>query len=220
MVYRRRNYKPRRRFNKRRGTNYMGLAKKAFSLAKWVASVINVEKKTITTGAVSTSLTSSFAFQALTLCAQGVTDTTRNGNSIKAKSNSFKFTLSLPSTAVVGSEARILIVWDKVSSGTNPAAVDLFDSGSNNYLAHYNRDNAGSRFVILHDKHYALSPNGRQTVAASLYNKLSHHVKYDDTTALIGSATTGHLFVVYCGATEGTIYPVLNFDNVFSFIDN
>lgn len=216
-----RKYNRRSRRPRRQGTNYIGLAKKAFSLAKWVAGLINVEKKTNQISFSSVGVTQTSAIYPLTLMSTGTSDITRNGNSIKAASNLFKYTLQLPAAATVGCAVRFLVFIDKVSNGVTPISSDIFDNGiTGDILAPYNRDNAGSRFRILKDVKLRLERNGRDHLIGSIYTKLHHHVKFDDTTGVIASATTGHVYLLMVSDGTGTGVPTLEAFNTFSFIDN
>lgn len=200
----------------------MGIASKALRTANFIKSLVNVETKFIdTTNTVDVSATS--AIIPLTLCAQGVTDETRNGNSIKAYKNSLKYNLSISSGTPTDSVVRIMLVLDKSPNGTVPVISDILDNTGSltETLCHYNGDNMGGRFIILADKRHHLDTQGREQVTGSLFHRLRHHVKYDDTTAVIASATTGHLFLVYV-SNNATMEaePTLTYSNRFYFLDN
>lgn len=228
-----RKYKPRQRKYRKpaKSSGMFGTAGKALatasaalSMAKMLKSLINVETKFIDTslgGVLMPSATPSII--PLTLCSTGTNDETRNGNSIKAKSNSLKFTLAINSTTPLDADCRIMIVLDKVSNGTVPLATDILDNlgGLTPTLAHYNGDNAGSRFVILYDKRFQLDTVNRRLIDGSTYLKLNHHVKFDGNGSVIADATTGHMYLVYMsniGAVASQ--PSISYSNRFYFIDN
>lgn len=228
-----RKYKPRQRKYRKpaKSSGMFGTAGKALatasaalSMAKMLKSLINVETKFIDTslgGVLMPSATPSII--PLTLCSTGTNDETRNGNFIKAKSNSLKFTLAINSTTPLDADCRIMIVLDKVSNGTVPLATDILDNlgGLTPTLAHYNGDNAGSRFVILYDKRFQLDTVNRRLIDGSTYLKLNHHVKFDGNGSVIADATTGHMYLVYMsniGAVASQ--PSISYSNRFYFIDN
>jgi hypothetical protein len=229
----RRQYKP--RYNKKRTSKptkgFFGTAGKALatasaalSMAKMVKSLINVETKFIDTTLGGVLMPSaSPTIVPLTLCSTGTNDETRNGNSIKAKSNSLKFTLAINSTTPLDSDCRIMIIYDKVSNGTLPIATDILDNlgGITPTLAHYNGDNAGSRFLILYDKRFQLTNNDRRLIDGSSYLKLNHHVKFDGNGSLIADATTGHMYLVFMSNVAAVAsQPSISYSNRFYFIDN
>lgn len=223
MAYKR-SRRPMRR-NKRgygQRSSWVGIAKTALRTANFLKSLINVETKFIdTTATTNVSATSSIV--PLTLCAQGVTDTTRNGNSIKAYKNSLKYNLSISGGTPTDGVVRVMLVLDKVSNGTAPLISDILDNTGalTETLCHYNGDNMGSRFIILDDKRYHLDTSGREQVTGHSFHKLRHHVKYDDTTAVIASATTGHLYLVFV-SNNATMAaePSITYSNRFYFLDN
>lgn len=228
-----RKYKPRQRKYRKpaKSSGMFGTAGKALatasaalSMAKMLKSLINVETKFIDTslgGVLMPSATPSII--PLTLCSTGTNDETRNGNSIKAKSNSLKFTLAINSTTPLDSDCRIMIVLDKVSNGTVPLATDILDNlgGLTPTLAHYNGDNAGSRFVILYDKRFQLDTVNRRLIDGSTYLKLNHHVKFDGNGSVIADATTGHMYLVFMSNIAAVAsQPSISYSNRFYFIDN
>lgn len=217
-------FKRRRYGRKRQGTNYFSLARKAFSLAKYVASVVNVETKFIDTTAGGVLIPAATpTIVPLTLCSQGVTDETRNGNSIKAKSNSLKFNISINPTNPTDAIIRCMLVLDKVSNGTVPSINDILDNvgGITETLCHYNGDNMGSRFKVLADKRYHLDTSGKEQVTGSIFRKLGHHVKYDGPSNAITDATTGHLYFIFMSNISTVAnQPDISYTNRFYFIDN
>lgn len=199
----------------------INVASKALSMAKMLKAVINVEKKFINVTATSFSITSTPFVGWLCPIAQGNDENQRNGNSIKAVSNSQKYTIQLNTAATTGCTVRVILFMDKVSNGTIPLAADLLDitTGISPVLAHYNRDNAGSRFIVLADKRYNMEKQSKDHITSSVYNKLSHHVKFDGATAVPASMTTGHLFVLFV-SDQTALPPQLEYSNYFNYIDN
>lgn len=229
----RKNYKSRypKKYKSKKATGMFGTAGKALatasaalSMAKMLKSLINVETKFIDTSLGGVLIpTATPTVVPLTLCSTGTNDETRNGNSIKASSNSLKFSLAINSTSPVDSDCRIMIILDKVSNGAAPLPSDILDNlgGFTPTLAHYNGDNAGSRFVILYDKRFQLDTVNKRLIDASSYLKLNHHVKFDGNGSAIADATTGHLYLMFMSnVTPVASQPTISYSNRFYFIDN
>lgn len=206
-----------------RGANTaLGVASKALFMAKTIKALINVEKKFVNVTATSFSITNTPYIGWLCPIAQGSDENQRNGNSIKAVSNSQKYIIQLNTAATTGCTVRVILFMDKVSAGTTPSATDLLDwslTGVPATIAHYNRDNAGSRFMVLSDKRYNMEKGSKDHITSSIYNKLNHHVKFDASTAVPASATTGHLYVLIV-SDQTTLPPTMEYSNYFNYIDN
>lgn len=221
---RRRTYRRRHRAGGWMGqaSGAISLASRAFKLAKFVASVVNVEYKkndvAVTSGYQAHSATGSVTL--LTGIAQGDTSETRNGNSIRSKSISIKGSLVAGSTT---NEARYILFIDKVSSGVAPAITDLLESDG--VFARYNDDFAGSRFIILEDKRITMGFNdttnhyagGKMNVPFSMFKKLHNHCKYDSTTAGQSDAVSGHVYLYMVATGTGGTHQV---NSRYEFIDN
>lgn len=214
MAYRR------RRGGRRRGGHKGGwmhkagqgisLASRAFKLAKFVASIVNVEYKhldsTVYTGS---SIPTTGAISLLTGITQGDTSSTRNGNSVKGKSISLKFE-STCGTAIT--TQRFILFLDKNSNGVIPTATELLVS--DHYLSPYNDDNMGSRFIVLDDKRIAMGFNdttnhysaGATTKDFSFFHKLNGHIKFDGTTAAIADCVSGHLYLYAVASGNNTSF--------------
>ena len=99
---RRRNAYRKKRYNKSawydRKYSTLDLAKKSWAAVKYLKSVINVEKKKHDTSS-SGSISSAGGIQLLSNIAQGDTDQTRDGNSIKMQSMLLRATFTLNASA-------------------------------------------------------------------------------------------------------------------------
>lgn len=199
-------------------SDYANMAYQAFKGVMWLKGLINAEKKFVeftNNGAVSTTA----QIDLLTGVGQGDTQISRNGNSIKAYANSGKYRLSIHASAT-NTSFRIIIFMDKVSDGTEPTGQELLDLTTLTSLdAHYNVNNAGSRFTILHDKRHSLSINGNREITGSYFSRLNHHVKFTDTTAAQASCSAGHLYSLVI-SSEATNTPTFILSNVFRYYDN
>lgn len=203
------------------GMTALSVASKALYMAKMLKGLVNVEKKFINTVAASFSITNTPYIGWLCAISQGSDENQRNGNSIKAVSNSQKYTIQMNTAATTGCTVRVILFLDKVSNGVTPTAAELLDISATlpPTIAHYNRDNAGSRFIVLSDKRHNMERNNRDHITSQIYNKLNHHVKYDAGTAVPGSTTTGHLYVLLC-SDQSTLPPQMEYSNYFNYIDN
>lgn len=221
-----RMYKKGKRPFKRRGNN---AGVRALRMARYMRRLMNVEYKYIDTTPYSgTVLDTTGLISHLSPCATGTSSTTRNGNSILAKSISIKAVFS---AGTISCRARMILFLDKVSNGALPAITDLLLADT--VISRYNDDNAGSRFIILADKvinlgffastggatPYYSAPPLNKTV--SIYKKLRNHIKYDGTSTAIADVTTGHYYLyVVCERASASGAQGLQATSRLMFIDN
>lgn len=152
-------------------------------------------------------------------CAQGTTAATRLGRRIKMKSLYFRFISTLAPTSTQSCFGRVLIVYDKQSNATAPAATDvlLADSyGSGNNLSN------SSRFVTLMDKAIpCIGTGGPQTIHFKKYIKLNHDVEFNTGSAgTIGDIQTGSVYcLVFFNATIGVAAATTTTFSRIRFVD-
>lgn len=199
----------------------MAMASKALSMAKFLASVINVEHKFKDTVFPRTPIYSTPSVNFISGVAQGDTQNGRNGDSIKLSSVSVKGLCTVGASATTRI-VRIMLVNDRVSDGAVPALTDILDNSTlPNVYARYNPDNAGGRFKILYDKRIVVSPT-TNAIKFNCYRKLRHHLKYTGTTANQSDASIGHLYVLLCSDDNAadTNTPEVEFNSCIRYVDN
>lgn len=199
----------------------MSIATKALSMAKFLASVINVEHKFKDTVFPRAAVYSTPSVSFISGLAQGDTQNNRNGDSVKLSSVNLRGLITVGSSAVTRN-VRIMLINEKVSDGAVPTLSDVLDNSTlPNVYARYNPDNAGTRFKILFDKRYIVTPT-TNAVKFNVYRKLQHHLKFTGTTANQADASTGHLYVLICSDDNGvdTNTPEVEWNSCIRYIDN
>lgn len=153
--------------------------------------------------------------------AQGTSDITRVGNSIKAQDLQLRLAMNFASSAtVLGLHCRMMLIVWKENAQQNPiTAAKLFESPTNLYSA-MNKDYT-DQFVVLKDKFFALNnPSGAaQTVAfqhMKLFKKTDFHIRFDGSTG--ANATQNHIYLILRSSSTGlatslstTYYSRLNY---------
>lgn len=214
MAYKRYGRKRyRKRYRQRRGGNSMwNIAKKAANgIVKYY---LNPEYKFLdNSGQVNPSSTGQ-VISGNGLIAQGDTDITRDGNSIKVTSWLHRITLEKNASAT-STRFRIILFSDVSSAGAVPAVTDLLQTAS--VISPLNRVN-GSRFHVLQDKTCVLDTDTPQKVF-EFYKKMQHHIKYLDGTANTTSLGQGSLYVLIL-SNEATNTPTMNYYSRMRFLDN
>lgn len=204
--------------------NAMAIASKALSMAKFLASVVNVEHKFKDTVFARTAIYSTPSISFITGTSQGDAQSgSRNGDSIKLSSVNLRGMVTVPTgTAQTPRIVRIILINDKVSDGSAPALSDILDNSTlPNVYARYNPDNAGARFKIMYDKRIVVSAT-TNAIKFGCYRKLRHHLKYTGSTANQSDASTGHLYVLVVSDDNaaGTDDPSVEWNSCIRYIDN
>jgi hypothetical protein len=227
--FKRRNYKPRRPIKRRQAKQsniqklmgiakdsikYMGPIGRAVSVIK---DMINVESKMIDTSVANTISNSGVTVYPLTLVAQGLTDITRNGNSILSQSIAAKVTFTINASAT-NTLVRWVLFMDKDNAkGTVPTLTDLYDTlGVNSFINKNNSD----RFVTIQTGLVELNAGAGLAQTINIYKKLERfHVKYDGTDASQGAAAENHLYLGFL-SNEATNLPSSVGNVRYRFYDN
>lgn len=198
--------------------NYV-MAKRALDLAKQVKGLVNTEFKSINYPSGSDTPATTGTVDCLTLVAQGDTAITRNGNSIKAKSLSFKARLSIHGTAS-STVVRIMLILDKEFDQALPTLANILDS--TDVKAHMNLDYA-KRFKVLRNKIFIIErgagDSGPQQLYYEDYIPLDLKIRYDAGTAAAADAKENQLLLVML-SSEPTNTPTVSWSSRVRFIDN
>jgi len=208
--YRVKRYK--RRAYRKRGGGLWSLAKKAASGV--VKYYLNPEYKFLDNANSLSAPNTGVMVSNMSLIALGDTDSTRNGNSIKATSHLLRYTITKASAATA-TAIRIILFTDISSDGAVPAVADLLDNASN--LSPLSQVN-GSRFHILMDRMYNLSAD-TPIITRQYYRKMNHHIKYLDGTANNTSLGQGPIYMCLI-SNEGTNTPTVAYQSRIRFLDN
>jgi len=114
-----------------------------------IVSAINTEAKYLDVSYSGNLTITTPSITCITALAQGLTDITRIGNSLLAKSINIKYRFNTSDTAQ-HIQTRIVIFVDKLQGGTAPTLAQLM-SDTASILSHHNK-NYTDRFVILKDR--------------------------------------------------------------------
>lgn len=201
-----------------RGRSYINIAMKALSMAKYVKSIVNVEKKYLDLTDTRSVPQTGFVVL-LTGIAQGTSAQNREGLSLKATSNSMKYDLLLQNVDAV---VRCIIFIDTSSNGVLPLVAEVLTAAQPFTVSHYNKGTIGERFKILSDKTITLNTQNFSNRHETIYDKLNHHVKYtNNPTGAQAECISGHLYALFV-ADQPTLAnePLITWSNRFSFVDN
>lgn len=225
--YRKRTYRPKRRYYKRRGgrisapKTWSGMtlgqvAGKAYSWAKFAKNVLNVEKKFVDVNYSQTpSSTTAVIENIFSNCSQGDTNNTHDGNSIRVKSLLTDLVFTLNSSAT-NTQVKWAIVLDTRSQGAAPAWTDVFSATS--VTAFTNMEAQAARFQILRTGKVILgssTTNLPVQIQKRIYMKLDNKVRYDDSNNVIENPI---YFMTL--SNEPTNTPTIACRQRFTYYDN
>lgn len=200
----------------KKGVSALQMARKAFGYARWLRTMLNVEKKKHD-AQVNTTIGTTGNVQILSGIAQGDGIGNREGNSIKVNSLYLRGALTIHGSATA-SICRIMLVRDKQQIGdTEPALSDVLQSVD--HTSPLNSATVG-RFKIMWDKTYVLKQTTNTTIFFKKYFKLARsrlHCRFN-----AGAATDlqkNHLYLMIV-TSEATNLPAVVIDSRLGFIDN
>jgi len=222
MAYYRRNYRRRyrrRRYRKKRGGNdYISTAMKALSLAKYLKTLVNVERKYVDVQG-TTSIGTTWSAILLNGVAEGDGENARDGNTIKAMSNLNRLQLKINGSATY-SRVRVMLVRYKPSHGsTSPVVAQLFQDTAD-ILSPLNKDYIGD-YKIYFDKIYTMSVNNDSAnIQLNKFMKgLKFHTRYSGTSNASTSLSMNSLWLCLV-SDEATNTPTYDLYNRFNYVDN
>lgn len=193
------------------------IARKAYNAAKWIKSVVNVEYKKYDNLYNTTIGTTGTKVVDLTTIAQGSTDATRNGNSIKVVSLLCAGQVSHNVISTGTNVVRLLIVLDTQQvSDTSPSFADIVDSSfADDIHAPLTRATVG-RFKVIRDRLFDTDPSNI-TKHFKMYIKLDHHMRFNGTTST--DIQKGGLYV-FAVSNDNANKPLLLCNCRLTFVDN
>lgn len=217
MAYRRRRGFKRRGYKKTSGmSSALAMAKKAWSMAKFVKSLVNVEKK-LNDVSLSFAVSSTASISNLCNIAEGDDLNQRAGRSIKAKSLLLRGNLNISGSATA-SVFRFMVVIDTMYLSAKPAIQDILDNGTVTSAMNIT-STAGQRFKVLWDHMGHLDNTNNKIWTFKKFFKLGQHIKYSNTTAADASGLSGQvLFITVSSETTNT--PTLTALSRLRYIDN
>lgn len=193
------------------------VAHKAWTTAKYIAGLVNVETKIYDTGLISlsnTQFSNAGVVTYLSGVGQGADYNQRNGNSIKAQYQNIYAGLVRGSA---DSMVRVILFRDREQRQALPAVSDVLESVD--VRSNYNHNNL-NRFTIMKDDVKILDTYHPYQLFT--YNRpLKTHVYYNGTGATIASADENSIFILFLSETSsGANSPTANFNSRLGYVDN
>lgn len=207
----------RRKFTRRprKSSGWAGVAQKALKVAKFVRTLVNVERKFCDTSQIGLLVNISGGVIPLSLIGQGSDYNQRNGNSVKLTSMYMRAYFDI-STSQPWTQIRTLVFRDMEGRGSLPAVTDVLETANvTSPLNHLN----GSRFKILFDKFQGFSNQGTNTQHFKIFRKLNTHLKFQGTTAAQASLDEGAIYVLFI-SDQATNIPAVTYYSRLRYIDN
>jgi hypothetical protein len=191
----------------------------ALAAFKGAVSLVNAEvKHADTTGTATVSTTPVITF--LSGIAQGDTNTSRDGNSVKCVGLSGDVTLIQNASATV-TRVRTIIFVDTRNQGATPTATDVVDTGAMSGLV--NIDTEPNRFVILYDRFDCMTLASETRVLHWRYDlnedMRNMHLVYSGSGATVASIKGPSVFMLQY-SSEATNTPTYAVDSRLFFLDN
>lgn len=217
MVYKRRNY--RRRGPKKpwytKKYSALEIAGKAWTMAKYTKSLLNVERKKIEVSAAALSLTTAGLLTHLTAVPAGDGSNQRDGISILCKSLNLKGFIRPNGSDGLSRMVRISLLCDTQQIGdTVPGYTDVYSSSS--VISHLNHTTVG-RFTILKEMTFILNPNDLTLRSFDWYIPLTKHARYNGPAAT--DIQKNGLYIATC-VDDQTNAALITFDCRLSYTDN
>lgn len=211
------------RFRKRKnigaGKTTRSIATKALKAAKNARSLIDASKYFIDVTGSGVTMSNNGTITLLTPIAQGDDVNNRSGNSVLAKSFRFSYDITQNTAAGQTSQmARVLIVSDKLQTGTAPTPAQILQTlGNANAVNSPINVDALPRFSVLYDRRHSLESNGDIRQHGMCRKHFSKRISYT------GAATTDtyknniYLLVLSDVAAND---PLMNYSSRVGYLDN
>lgn len=149
--------------------------------------------------------------------AQGLTESTRIGNSIKVKDLVLRYQIAPNYTGFAYENIRLMIIVDKMQDGVAPTAAEIFQN-TGFYNSPLNK-NFTDRFALLKDQYIDLLQQGSNQLAGKIYVKLDYHIRYLGTGSAVADQGPGTLYVITTNR-ENANAPAINCYSRLNYFDN
>lgn len=190
-----------------------GMAYKALRLARKVANAVNIEYKINDTLANGTTFDYAGTMVTVNNPAQGSTDVTRIGDSIKCQNLMLRFLLT---RGAGDSTGRVIVFWDdqnQISTGANLLEV----TGTASSVLSPKLYDARFRSKVLYDKVFVMDQVNQSTWDENVQIKIDQHTQFNAGSTTIN---TGALKVLFISNITGANIPTVNYYSRLSFTDN
>lgn len=219
MVYKKRVYKKRPVNGRIRaqqiGSKAGSMAYSAYKLASKVAKMVNAEEKFYETGLSAFAVDYVGVLTVLNGMAQGDTDSTRDGDSIKCKHLSLKGYIDAGATTCT--VFRIIVFEDKqnqVSAVTDFMTLSGASTAPNGFKIYDKR----FRTKVLLDKTYSFSDTGPNSGHFEFEIPLGHHTQFDAGTTTIN--TGAYKYIMISNRAPASAEPIVSVHSRLTYIDN
>jgi hypothetical protein len=195
------------------------LVHRALAVLKGAATLgFNTEQKHID-AAYAAAVSTTPVITCLNAVAQGDTNITREGSSLKAVGFEFRYYLSMNASAST-SAMRVIIFMDTRNAGAAPTVTDVLASSVVGLLG---VDNQPGRFVILYDhtSAHTLASETRAYISQTLRIPAVDgcHFSYNGNAGTVADCRAGALFL-YVISNEATNTMSIDFQSRLWFVDN
>lgn len=193
------------------------LASKAWTAAKYLATLVNVETKVIDvapTSVANTAFTSTGLVVYLSGISQGTDYNNRIGNSIKSQFMNFVLQITTGNT---NNRCRVILFRDREQRQALPAITDVLESADP--YAQYNHNNL-NRFTILKDV-MTVTDTYHPTRLVEWSKSDKTHIYYSGTTNGVASADENSIFLLFLSdQASGSAAPTAIYGFRLGFVDN
>ncbi len=194
-------------------------ASKALSLAKYLKTIVNVERKNHDVSQLALAMTTTPIIIQLTNILQGDTTVTRDGSQCKILSIEFSYFI-IQHVSALDTQTRVMLVLDKQTNQAIyvPGDVLVDVTAGQNINSSRNLDNT-RRFSVLYDKVHTLVNTGTSSFHRRFNKSVQYLIRFDNAAAAITSLTQSSLSMMIM-SNEGTNTPDLSFRVRLRFVDN
>jgi len=184
-----------------------------------IRKLINIETKFGEVGA-STTQNATATITQITQLAEGVTNTTRVGQSIRLQTLEFDNFATVHASSTLSTAIRTIVFRDLENTGTAPVATDLLESASNPQAmsSAYVWNNL-RRFAIIYDEVLLLNINNNNGGFQRLRVPHHGHVKYRGTDSSAASAGEGSVWMLMV-SNQATNSPTVTWTFRITFTDD
>lgn len=159
-----------------------GMAYKALRLARKVADAVNIEYKHLDANSIGGAIDYTGGVAILNAPAQGTTDQTRIGDSIKVQNNNNRFVIVRNGQDC---QVRVIFYWDDQNQITSLAQLLDYTGSASSTISPKNYD-LRFRSKILHDKTYNITAN-RPLASDEVLLNIDAHTQFAAGTTTINT---------------------------------
>lgn len=227
MPYRKRYYPSRGRgrgYYGRKGKRknyifYRRLKNKTYWMAKKALALTNPEFKLHNFQQTANTINTSGTIDTISLIAQGDTDTTRDGNSIKITRMHIRGFIKQDAVATQ-TMIRMMVVLDRQTNGAQFSMSDLIaDTTAGDAIVSPLVINNKFRFRVLVDRVYHMSSESSTIIKFNIFRKMGMKMRYSANAAAITSCPSKSIAVVFI-SDEATNSPTVTYFSRLRYLDN